>query len=58
VPNTPITAAAVRLTANFLALMLSPLVGKTKGLPASGVPIAYTVSEFPSWSVSIMKAKS
>jgi hypothetical protein len=40
VPNTPITAAAVRLTANFLAFMLSPLVGITEGIPASPVPPA------------------
>ena len=38
VPNTPITAAAVRLTANFLTFMCSPLVGNTKDMPASPVP--------------------
>ena len=43
VPNTPITAAAVRLTANFLAFMLSPFGGRTKGEPASPVPSQITL---------------
>jgi hypothetical protein len=37
-PNMPITAAAVRLTANFLAFMVSPFGGELEQLPASAVP--------------------